>query len=203
MKLTDIQCRNAKPRPKLYKMADGDGLSLWVKPNGRKSWILSYSYAKKRQTVSFGSYPNISLSDARNMRVEARKLLAGGKNPSSVKQAARAQQRQNTNNTFNELALRWKAVKDSQIAPNTMKRVWQQMERHIFPKIGNIPITQISRCDLMNLFGGLSASQTVEQMRTDIKKYYSPFDEFIKSKIGLSTSQIIKISPNLPLARLV
>ena len=68
MKLNDTKCKNTKPAIKKFKLCDGDGLYLVINPSGTKVWHFYYSYAKKRQTISFGSYPEIGLADARNMR---------------------------------------------------------------------------------------------------------------------------------------
>lgn len=72
MKLNDTKCKNLKPTDKTQKVSDGDGLYLMVYPHGSKIWQFMYSYLGRRQTISFGKYPAISLSEARRLRIEAR-----------------------------------------------------------------------------------------------------------------------------------
>ena len=84
--LVDTRLRNAKPKEKPYKLTDGNGLYLLVTPTGGKLWRFDYSFSAKRKTLSIGSYPEVSLTDARQRRDEARKLLVSGVDPSELKQ---------------------------------------------------------------------------------------------------------------------
>lgn len=70
--LKEMTVRNAKPREKAYKLADEKGLYLFIKPNGSKAWRLKYRFLGKEKTLSIGLYPDVSLSDARNARDNAR-----------------------------------------------------------------------------------------------------------------------------------
>ena len=76
MALTDTHIRNAKPRPKPYKISDGGGMYLLVTPDGARYWRMDYRFAGKRRTLALGVYPALSLSDARARREEARASLA-------------------------------------------------------------------------------------------------------------------------------
>ena len=69
--LTDTKVRNAKPRPKSYKLADANRLFLLVAPGGGKLWRWNYTYDGKNKTMAFGAYPLVSLADARAKRDEA------------------------------------------------------------------------------------------------------------------------------------
>lgn len=94
MPLSDIHVRNAKPAEKPYKKADGDGLYLFVYPSGGRLWRMDYRFLGKRKTLAFGSYPEVSLVDARSRRDAARKLIADGIDPSVQKKVEqRAAQR--------------------------------------------------------------------------------------------------------------
>lgn len=75
--------KNAKAKEKPYKLTDGDGPYLLVKPNGGKYWRFKYLYVSKEKLLAFGTYPEISLKDAREKRLNARKLLAKGGDSSS------------------------------------------------------------------------------------------------------------------------
>jgi len=76
--LTNTEVKQAKRRKKIYTLSDGQGLQLRVKPNGTKLWLFDYHrpYTKKRTCLSFGSYPELSLAEARDKRKSARELLA-------------------------------------------------------------------------------------------------------------------------------
>ena len=75
--LTDKAVRNLKPEPKPYKKADSGGLYVLVMPNGSKLWRQAYRFAGKQLTLAHGSYPEVSLADARLRREEAKaKVLA-------------------------------------------------------------------------------------------------------------------------------
>src|SRR5580658_6393471 len=89
MSLSDAKVRNAKPRTKLYKLADGEGLFLVVMPTGSKYWLLRYYFAGKEKLLALGVYPEITLADARERRADARKALAVGNDPGEVKKEAK------------------------------------------------------------------------------------------------------------------
>ena len=76
MPLNARQIDTAKPKEKEYKLTDGGGLYLLVKPNGAKYWRLKYRFFGKEKKLSIGVYPDISLADARLKREEARKVIA-------------------------------------------------------------------------------------------------------------------------------
>ena len=89
--LTDTAVRNAKPRPKPYRLSDGDRLYFWVSPTGAKSWQLRYLFGKRQMTASLGKYPAVPLVKARQETQKARELAAGG---TSLRRAARPGRRQ-------------------------------------------------------------------------------------------------------------
>jgi len=81
MPLTDTRIRNAKPTSKPYKLSDGGGMYLLVKPDGARYWRFDYRFAGKRRTLALGIYPSVSLSNARSRREDARALLAKDMDP--------------------------------------------------------------------------------------------------------------------------
>jgi hypothetical protein len=93
MPLTDAAIVNAKPKARAYKLADGAGMYLLVRPGGAKYWRLKYHYAGKEKLVSLGVYPEVSLTQARSARDWARGVLESGNNPSDVKRGARERPR--------------------------------------------------------------------------------------------------------------
>ncbi len=91
MALTDAACRNAKPGPKPYKLADAEGLHLHVTTAGSRVWRMKYRFAGREGLLTFGSYPDIKLAEARDLRAAAKKVLKAGNNPAVVKKRAAIQ----------------------------------------------------------------------------------------------------------------
>ncbi len=81
MKLNVMKIKNAKPTEKTYALPDGDGLQLEITPEGKKHWRYRYQLNGHRNRMSFGSYPNVGLKDARGMRIVAEELIACGIDP--------------------------------------------------------------------------------------------------------------------------
>jgi integrase len=81
MALTDTAIRATKPRAKPFKLTDGGGLHLLVKPSGTKLWRLAYRFGGKQRTLALGVYPIVTLAEARSGRNAARELLAKGIDP--------------------------------------------------------------------------------------------------------------------------
>lgn len=104
MPLTDITIRNAKPRAKPYKLTDGLGLYVLVQPTGSRLWRLKYRIGGLEKKLGFGIYPEVSLSDARKRREEARTLIALGKDPSREKQRDKVRSRIQAADTFTAIA---------------------------------------------------------------------------------------------------
>jgi integrase len=142
--LTDTEVRKARQGAKPYKLSDEKGLYLFVTPNGSKLWRLAYRHGGKQKLLSLGKYPEVSLSDARAMRDEARKLLAGGADPGAEKKAKKEAARAASVNTFEAVAREWHAVwargKSSEYAGSVMAR----LERDVFPWIGKAPVSEIT-----------------------------------------------------------
>jgi len=104
MALTDIAIRNAKAREKPYKMGDTLGLFLLVQPTGGRLWRLKYRVDGKEKKLGLGTYPEVSLSDARKRRDDAREMVAAGKDPSREKQRDKVRAKLDADNTFAALS---------------------------------------------------------------------------------------------------
>lgn len=98
---------NAKPAGKDYKLSDGAGLYLLVRPNGSKLWRLNHVHCGKHRTLAFGVWPEVTLADARGQRDEARRLIAAGLDPSHEERVARGKARVDENDTFKTVAGEW------------------------------------------------------------------------------------------------
>lgn len=144
--LTNTQIKQAKPKDKIYKLSDGEGLQLRIKPNGSKSWLLDYfkPYTKKRTSISLGKYPDVSLSEARDKKRQARELLAKDIDPKAHKDEQQLVKKREKCNTLRLVAQEWFDVKKTKVTPQYAVNVWSSLELHIFPDLGNCPISEIS-----------------------------------------------------------
>lgn len=169
MSLTDTKTRNAKPKDKPYKLADGDGLFLFVMPSGSKWWRFRYRYNGKENLLSFGTYPEVSLNDAREMRANARRQIAAGINPSAARKAQKAAVVAQTEHSFESVAREWHArfihTWSAIHATTTMKR----MERDLFPWIGARPVGELKAFEILTALRrveGRGALETAHRVRT-------------------------------------
>lgn len=138
MKLNDQICKHAKAgqnplkpdgdyKGKSYKMSDGGGLYLEVTPKGSKLWRLKYRFLGKQKKLSIGKYPIITLSEARNQRDEAKRILSQGLDPCAVKQNLKQNALDEAANTFEVIAREWHELKTPEWskvnAETTLKRL--------------------------------------------------------------------------------
>ena len=167
--LTNTEVKQAKPKDKIYKLGDGSGLQLRVKPNGSKSWLLDYlkPYTKKRTTIGLGSYPAVSLADARKLRDHARELLAKDIDPKEHKDEFTRQQQEQLSNTLKQVAANWFEIKKANISDSHALDLWRSLELHIFPSLGKYPITKITApltIDVMKPIVAKGSLETVKRL---------------------------------------
>src|SRR5208283_1103220 len=87
--LTNLEIKKACPKDKAYKLSDANGLFILINPNNGKYWRYKYFFEGKEKLISFGTYPETSLAEAREKRVEAAKLLRNGIDPSAARKQAK------------------------------------------------------------------------------------------------------------------
>ncbi len=162
MPLTDLDVKNATPKEKLHKLADGHGLNLWVFPNASKYWRLKYRHAGKEKTLALGVYPEISLKEARKLAGEARKQLAVGIDPSAARQAAKRVERVERINPFATIAREYHATKSPEWTAGHAKQWLVNMERHAFPLIGDCGIADIEPMQVLKVLRNMEAKGTFE-----------------------------------------
>jgi integrase len=148
--LTVTQVKNAKPEEKPYKLFDGGGLYLEVAPTGSRIWRLKYRQANgKENRLTFGPYPEITLQEAREKRVEARRLILGGVDPAEQRKAAKRRAFEEAANTFEKIAREWHANKVPTWSDRTAKNMIQRLEADIIPEIGDRPINDLKHRDII------------------------------------------------------
>lgn len=178
MALTDVAIRNAKPRLKPYKMADALGLFLLVQPSGGKLWRLKYRVEGREKKLGFGVYPDVSLSEARKRRDEARELLASGKDPSREKQREKAKARIDSANTFAAISSEYcqKRRRDGQKAwaPATATRS-EYLLSLLSGSIGRMAINEIEPADVLAAIRKIEAKGKLESARRTLQLSSSVF----------------------------
>lgn len=140
--LTDMHCRTAKPRERLYRLNDRDGLYLEVKPNGVKAFRYRFKLGGKESMMALGEYPATPLSEAREKAQAARKLVKDGINPVQQKQLDKVCQELDRSNTLELIAAEWLATKDWEDV--TKKRRLDMLRRVVFPMLGKLPVRDIT-----------------------------------------------------------
>ncbi|NOW45698.1 integrase [Novosphingobium sp. SG751A] len=172
MALTDIAIRNAKAGDKAIKLADGGGMFLLVTPAGGKLWRLKYRVDGREKLLSIGTYPEISLSEARKRRDQARELLAQGQDPSREKRRAKVRAKAEAENTFKALAGEFctKRKKDGQKAwaPATAKRC-EYLLSLLDGSIGKLPVGDIEPADILAAIRKIEGKGNLESARRTLQ----------------------------------
>ena len=149
--LTALQISKAKSQTKQYKMHDGGGLFLIITPTGGKWWRFKYRYNGKEKTLSFGTHPEIKLSDARKLREEARTQVATGIDPAELRKAEKAAQAESCANSFEVIAREWISKQSNSWSPANTKIVTRLLVVNVFPWIGKRPIIELKAPELLAL----------------------------------------------------
>lgn len=179
MPLNDLQIKRAKPTDKKQTLSDGGGLALVINSmarGGTKYFIYNYRFNGKQQTLRLGKYPDISLTEARERHRQARNDLANGINPSQAKQQAKQARKAALLNTFEHLARQWHAENLHRWKENHAARIMADMEKDVFPHIGNRPIDEIKVADVKAVIEKIhqrGASASAEKIRQWIGAVYN------------------------------
>ncbi|MFV0679227.1 tyrosine-type recombinase/integrase [Ottowia sp.] len=168
MPLTDAAIRAAKPGDKARKLFDGEGLYLELSPAGGRWWRLKYRWAGREKRLSLGTYPAVSLLDARRRRDEAKRTLAAGEDPSAVR---RTQKMVATaaSNTFEVVARRWHKDWARSRTVKHADQVLRRLELDVFPRIGLMPITSVRAPDVVALAKLVEARGALDLARRAIQ----------------------------------
>jgi integrase len=148
-KLTEKAIRAVRPGPKARKISDGHGLYLWVPPKGSMSWRYAYSWQGKEKTLSIGTWPEVSLAEARTAHAEARRQLASGISPADAKREATIARPQADSPTFGRLAEDYLARIAGYHAQSTVTTVRCVLATRVLPSLGDRRADGIRRMDVM------------------------------------------------------
>lgn len=149
--LTDAQCRNAicSTGAKRERFADSGGLYLEVSPAGSRRWFWKYRKDGKEGRLALGSYPDVSLTNARKARDAAKLQKAEGVDPAKARQLGKLKNTSTTGDAFKAVALEWHGKQVARWSPGHAERMLRQLERDLFPWIGERSMTQIEPMELL------------------------------------------------------
>jgi len=178
--LTDKQLKAAitnhrkEENKSLVKLADGNGLFFLIDKKGYIYWRFDYTrpISKKRNSISFGTYPDVSLAEAREKRAEYRKLIAREIDPAIEKQKVEEKAQFALNNTFKAVAEEYR--KTEVLEPSTQRRnefVWTKL----YMAIGNYPISDITATQILDacrLYEKQGKTDSAKRMRSKASQVY-------------------------------
>lgn len=162
--LTDAQCRNAvcPPDKKQARFADSGGMYLQVSPAGSKRWFLKYRIAGAEKQLALGSYPAVSLTAARKARDAAKLQKSEGRDPVQVRKVEKLRATRTDDDTFKAIALEWYGKQAPQWSASHAERSLRQLERDLFPWIGERAMTDIHPMELLAALQKVEARGAVE-----------------------------------------
>ena len=179
--LTDKEVRNAEPRDKPYKVSDSGGLYLYVAPTGMKSWRMKFRLHGKEKLLTFGPYPDVKLSEARDRRDAARRQIREHVDPSGArKRAQEAKEQEKAEHaklvTFEQAARDWHALQLPRWVPVHANDVIASLERDVFPMLGGKPLSVIDAPAVLKCLRAVEdrgSIETAKRLRQRISGVYA------------------------------
>ena len=182
--LTDTKIRNLKRKNKLYRIADSQGLTLEINPNGSKLWRHRYRFNNRATMMSLGPYPLVSLLEARQARDKNKQLLLKGINPKQIKDELKPRIKA----TFEEMFLKWINKNKNQWSIGYIEDTIQRSNNYLMPKLGKLPIEDIKSSEIRNLLLKIQDTGKLDML----KKVKSILNGVFKYSVGMD---IVKINP--------
>ncbi len=151
--LSDSKIRSAKPKEKLYRLGDSDGLCVEIKPNGKKYWRYRFQWLKKTQMMSLGEYPIVGLAEARTKRDEAKSLVASGINPVEEKENQKKAKHEEYDNRvlFKDVAAEFKKEKLNNRSERYQEAFQRALDKDILKVIGDKDIKEVTSADVLTI----------------------------------------------------
>ncbi|XHO75111.1 Prophage integrase IntS [Burkholderia gladioli] len=166
--LTEVAIKNAKPAGKALRMFDGGGLYLEISIAGGKWWRLKYRIGGKEKRISLGTYPQVSLKEARARRDGARAQLATGVDPGAVRKAEKLSGQINSDNSFEAIAREWYAKYLPTWSESHAIRNLARLEADVFPWLGKTPIAKLTPSEILGALARVErrgALETAHRLR--------------------------------------
>ncbi|WP_163371123.1 integrase domain-containing protein [Endozoicomonas acroporae] len=165
--LTITEVQAAKPKDREYNLADGKGLYLRVKTNGTKLWIFNYTHphTKKRGNISLGSYPVVTLADAREERRNALVLLQQKIDPKERRDDEDRKLRKAYSETLEKVTRQWIELKKTKVSEDHAGDIIRSFEMHLFPDMGKTPVYKITAKQAIEVLQPIADKGTLETVR--------------------------------------
>jgi len=166
-RLSDRQLKAIKPKDKDYVLTDGGGLQLRVRVNRSMQWNFNYRHpvTKNRINMALGSYPEVSLAQARKKTVEARELLAQGIDPKAQRNELQEAKRAETEHTFENVATAWFELKKDSVTPAYAEDIWRSLTLHVFPSLKSTPLSEVNAPMVIKLLRPIEAKGSLETVK--------------------------------------
>ena len=173
MSLSHTAVANAKPKDKVYKLFDGGGLHLLVKPSGYKGWKYDYRLDSARGTYTIGQYPDVSLKLARERHREAREYVAKDIHPKEIKVQERIESDLN-NMRFSYYANQW--LDKQNLADSTYSDLKQRIDKNLIPYLDKKKANEFTTADLLKITQRMTdrgARETAKRMAGVLRRVYN------------------------------
>ncbi|ENH7385643.1 TPA: integrase arm-type DNA-binding domain-containing protein, partial [Enterobacter hormaechei] len=194
-KLTDTEIKSTKASEKEINLFDGDGLMLRIAPltkGGAKRWYFRYAVplTKKRTKISLGTYPHLTLANARALRDQYLSLLANGIDPQTHNTDKANALKDATEHTLQAVARKWldEKARTTGITKDHAEDIWRSLERNIFPSLGHVPIKEIRPKLLKQQLEPLEHRRVFETLRRIISRLNEIFR-------WAATEELIEFNP--------
>lgn len=161
--LSDGEIKRAKPKDKDYKLYDGNGLILVVRKSGKKIFKARFKINKKESEKTLGEYPIISLAKAREKNLDVKRLISDGINPNE-------KAKEDDKNTFNDVSSLYFEFKKSDVSDDYLKKQKSRYEYFIKKEIGNKPVDEITKKDIINCINNIPNAKTRSTKNTDLRE---------------------------------
>ncbi len=165
MPLSALAVSKAKPREKPYKLTDGQGLYLLLTPQGGRYWRLNYRFDGKSRTLAFGVFPDVTLADARAKRDNARKLLAGGFDPTAQRKEDEAQAKFDATTSLRAVADEWIAKREREGLGDITIAKAKWLLGFAYPTLGERKISDITTLELLEVLRSVEGRGRHESAR--------------------------------------
>jgi len=165
--LNDKQLKNAKPKDSEYVLSDGQSLQFRVMKNGTKSWRLLYKNPKngKQSRLTLGTYPSLSIANARKTAREYRSLVAQGIDPKAYKLEKQNEHVAIHQNTLLNISKEWFDIKKCEVSSDYADDIWRSLDLHIFPYLQNHPISTLTAPIVINVLKPIEAKGSLETLK--------------------------------------
>mgnify|MGYP000867187118 CR=1 FL=1 len=162
MPLTEMKLRALRTKPVVGKHGDADGLFLRIDPKHRMYWQWRIRTAKGETTVSYGSYPDVGLAEARAHHKQAREQKRSGIDPNKAKRDAKHELADALTNSFEAVTREWFATRKDEWSTSYGDKILRRMEVDIFPYIGKTPIADIGPNELLTVLRRIEKRGVIE-----------------------------------------